>query len=215
MIAKLRGVVDSTGDDWVVVDVNGVGYLVFSSARTLSRLSVGEVAVLIVETHVREDHIHLYGFSSESERSFFRLLLTVQGVGAKVALAILSVGSAEGVSRAIASADRAMLTRASGVGPKLAGRIAAELKDKVVALLGLSSGSGGAGMPIVARIPSLSVEAGVDVAGDAVSALVNLGYGRADAFSAVATSVRDLGEEATVQGLLSAALRHLGRGLQG
>lgn len=214
MIAKLRGVVDSTGDDWVVIDVGGVGYLVFASTRTLSRVSAGEAVALIVETHVREDHIHLYGFSAEAERAFFRLLLTVQGVGAKVALAILSVGSPDDIARAIAAADRGMLTRATGVGPKLAGRIVAELKDKVVAF---PAHAGGVGAESVSRIGPVSVApaAGAyDVSGDAVSALVNLGYGRADAFAAVAVSARDLGEGATVQGLLSASLRYLGRGLQ-
>jgi holliday junction DNA helicase RuvA len=124
MIAKLSGLVDALGDDWAVIDVGGVGYLVFCSGRTLSRLPrLGEAARLLIETHVREDHIHLYGFAEEAERQWFRLLLTVQGVGSKVAMAILSALSADALTEAIGAGDKAMLSRAQGVGPKLAARL--------------------------------------------------------------------------------------------
>ena len=130
MIAKLKGIIDSTGDDWAIVDVNGVGYLVSCSVRTLGRLEIGLAAGLLVETWVREDAIQLYGFLDAPERDWFRLLTTVQGVGAKVALAILSVSTPEQLLQTLAAQDKAMLTRASGVGPKLAVRILTELKDK-------------------------------------------------------------------------------------
>ena len=131
MIAKLTGVVDSTGDGWAVIDVSGVGYRVFCSAPTLGRLRTGEAASLLIETHMREDHIHLYGFIDASECDWFRLLTTVQGVGAKVGLAILSALGADDLARALVSGDRAAVTRANGVGAKLATRILSELKDKV------------------------------------------------------------------------------------
>lgn len=207
MIAKLKGLVDSSGDDWVVLDVNGVGYLVFCSARTLSRLpAAGEAAALVVETHVREDHIHLYGFISEAERSFFRLLLTVQGVGAKVALALLSVGDITQLSQAIAAQDKATLSRAAGVGPKLAARIASELKDKVSSL---SLGAPVAGVVMTAPREAIAEPSVLE---DAVSALVNLGYARLDAFAAVGRAAAALGQGAAVSALIGAALRDLGKG---
>ncbi|WP_342238254.1 Holliday junction branch migration protein RuvA [Inquilinus sp. OTU3971] len=204
MIARLRGLVDSAGADHAVIDCNGVGYLVFCSRRTLGLLGGPREAVALhIETHVREDHIHLYGFADTAERDWFRLLTTVQGVGAKVGLAILSVLSPDQVATAIAAGDKAMLARAEGVGPKLAGRIASELKDKVGGIaLGPSVAvfhTGGA-----AAAP---VEAGA--ASDAVSALVNLGYGRAEAFAAVARAGGKLGPEATVSAIIPAALREL------
>lgn len=209
MIAKLKGLVDSTGEDWVVLDVNGVGYLVFCSARTLSRLPAsGEAVALVIETHVREDHIHLYGFINEAERSFFRLLLTVQGVGAKVALALLSIGEPTQLAQAIAAQDKATLSRASGVGPKLAARIAAELKDKVA---GLSLGGGHAVSGVVLAAPK-AAPAEVSGIEDAVSALVNLGYARLDAFAAVGRAAAALGTEAAVSALIGAALKDLGKG---
>ncbi|HEX7198043.1 MAG TPA: Holliday junction branch migration protein RuvA, partial [Dongiaceae bacterium] len=184
MIAKLTGLIDAAMAEGIVLDVNGVGYLVFCSPRTLARLPAkGAPASLLVETHVREDHIHLYGFADVAERDWFRLLTTVQGVGAKLAQAVLGVLSPDDLARAIAAGDKASLARAPGVGQKLAGRIAAELKDKVGAVaLG----------PAIAALPERGVEA------DAVSALVNLGYRRAEAYQAVATATRRLGGEAPV-----------------
>jgi len=195
MIAKLTGQVDSAAEDAAVVDVGGVGYLVFCSARTLARLPAkGGPVSLLIETHVREDHIHLYGFAESGERDWFRLLTTVQGVGARLALAILGVLGPDELVRAIAAADKASLARAPGVGPKLAGRIAAELKDKV--------GSIALG-PAAVSLPDQGVEA------DAVSALVNLGYRRAEAFSAVAAAARRLGSGAAVDALVVAGLKEL------
>ena len=195
MIAKLTGLIDAAMAEGIVLDVNGVGYLVFCSPRTLARLPAkGAPASLLVETHVREDHIHLYGFADVAERDWFRLLTTVQGVGAKLAQAVLGVHSPDDLARAIAAGDKASLARAPGVGQKLAGRIAAELKDKVGAVaLG----------PAIAALPERGVEA------DAVSALVNLGYRRAEAFEAVAAATRRLGGGAQVDQLIKAGLKEL------
>jgi Holliday junction DNA helicase RuvA len=195
MIAALAGIVEQLGPESVVVDVGGVGYLVFAASRTLARLPArGEPVRLLIETHVREDHIHLYGFADEAERDWFRLLTTVQGVGAKLALAVLGVLGPDDLARSIAAGDKASLSRAPGVGPKLAGRIAAELKDKV--------GSIAIG-PALAALPEQGAEA------DAVSALVNLGYRRAEAYQAVATATRRLGGEAPVDQLIRAGLQEL------
>jgi holliday junction DNA helicase RuvA len=195
MIAKLTGLVDSATGEGAVINVNGVGYLVFCSPRTLARLPAkGAPASLLIETHVREDHIHLYGFADLAERDWFRLLTTVQGVGAKLALAVLGVLGPDDLARSIAAGDKASLSRAPGVGPKLAGRIAAELKDKV--------GSIAIG-PALAALPEQGAEA------DAVSALVNLGYRRAEAYQAVATATRRLGVEAPVDQLIRAGLQEL------
>ncbi len=209
MIAKLRGIVDSLGDDWVIIDVGGVGYLAFCSSRTLGRMVSGEAASLVIETHVREDHIHLYGFGDTAERDWFRLLTTVQGVGAKVGLGILSTLNADELVHAVASADKAAISRTSGVGPKLATRILSELKDKVGALAlglagqGATSPAGGA--------PSGGDNAMRSEISDAVSALVNLGYSPSDALGAVSNAARDLGEdEAKVDVLIRAGLSALG-----
>jgi len=198
MIAKLSGILDSAGPDGVIVDVGGVGYLVFCSARTLRQLpGKGEAVRLVIETHVREDHIHLYGFIDEAERSAYRLLTTVQGVGAKVALAILGAVSPDALASAIAAQDRTVLTQADGVGPKLATRIVVELRDKVG---GLSL----AAAPLEGATPILE-----GVAADAVSALVNLGYRRVDAFGAVARASRKAGSEAKLDALIRGGLKEL------
>lgn len=208
MIAKLNGVLDSSGEDWLIIDVNGVGYMVFCSGRTLNALpATGGQVSLLIETHVREDHIHLFGFQGVGEKAWFTLLQTVQGVGAKVALGILSLFGSEELTQIVAAADKTALTRVSGVGPKVAGRIVAELKDKVAKM---DLGSAG----FVAEISTTSSAgktsgAQVTSAGDAVSALVNLGYGRADAFGAVATVGRRLGEDATVEALITEGLKEL------
>ena len=199
MIAMLAGIVDQAAADSVVIDVNGVGYLVFASARTLARLPArGEAVRLLVETHVREDHIHLYGFPDEAERGWFRLLTTVQGVGAKLALAILGVLPPEALATAIMAQDKTALARADGVGQKLAQRIANELKDKVG---GIALGPRAASAPPAPQ----------GAAADAVSALVNLGYSRSDAFSAVHQAAQRLGAEARIDALIRAGLQELGR----
>ncbi|MFI4988598.1 MAG: Holliday junction branch migration protein RuvA [Alphaproteobacteria bacterium] len=202
MIAKLAGLVDQSGDGSVVIDVGGVGYLVFCSSRTLGRLPPrGESAALLIETQVSQDHIHLYGFADAAERSWFRLLTTVQGVGAKVALAILSALDAGQLVQAIAAQDKAALARAQGVGPKLAGRIASELKDKAG---GIALGPGAALAGVAAAAAGLDA-----AAADAVSALVNLGYRRMEAFGVVVEAKRRLGAEAGFDALVKAGLREL------
>ena len=203
MIALLKGRVEEVGDGWAVVDVNGVGYLIFCSARTLGLLHVGEAATVHVETHVREDHIHLYGFLQTDEREWFKLLTTVQGVGAKVALAILSVLSGDEITHAIAAQDKAQVGRANGVGPKLATRIVSELKDKVAALaLGPGASAG----------PQMASPAVGGPTQDAVSALVNLGYTPSDALTAVSHAANMAGEGADVGVLIKGGLAALGSG---
>ena len=194
MIAHLRGRVEATDAESVVVDVGGVGYLVFCSARTLRATPrAGEAVALYIDTHVREDHIHLYGFEAAAERTWFRMLQTVQGVGARLALAILSGLSPDELATAIAAQDTAALRSVSGVGPKAATRITAELKDKA----------------LVAALPRAAATAVDGRAGEAVSALVNLGYGRSEAFAAVAAAARELGEAADVGGLVRSGLKAL------
>ena len=203
MLAKLTGLVDSTGEDYVIIDVGGVGYSVFCSNRTLNMLATatGTVSVMI-ETHVREDHIHLYGFADEAERAWFKLLTTVQGVGAKVCLAILSVLSPDNLVQAIAAQDKAAVTQAPGVGPKLATRILSELKDKVG---GISLGSTTA----VLEGEVAYADGASQFANDAVSALVNLGYGRSDAFRVVHQAAAKLGADASVEVLIKDGLSEL------
>jgi Holliday junction DNA helicase RuvA len=200
MIAKLTGILDHIGPEGAVIDVGGVGYLVFASTRSLGQLPPpGDAARLLIETHVREDHIHLYGFFDAAERDWFRLLTTVQGVGAKVALAILSAVAPTELTLAIVSQDRTTLARADGVGPKLAARIVNELRDKV------------GGMALAATNAAAPAQAASEpgVTGDAVSALVNLGYRRAEAFGAVAAASRRLGGDAKVDALIRAGLQEL------
>ncbi len=199
MIASLKGVLESVAEESAVVDVSGVGYLVFCSGRTLANLpQPGEAVRFVVETHVREDHIHLYGFAEPGERDWFRLLTTVQGVGVKVALAILSALGPEELVQAVAAQDKAAVSRANGVGPKLAGRIVLELKDKVGNLVSAT----------LPQAPAGSAPAGGD-SEDAISALVNLGFQRTDAFGAVARAGQKLGEDAGVDALIRAGLQEL------
>ncbi|HZU89176.1 MAG TPA: Holliday junction branch migration protein RuvA [Stellaceae bacterium] len=210
MIAKLSGILDSVGPDGAVVDVGGVGYLVFCSTRTLGRLPApGGPARLLVETHVREDHIHLYGFADAAERDWFRLLTTVQGVGARLALSLLSAVAPEQLTLAVLAQDKAVLARADGVGPRLAARIANELREKVGGLA-LAAAAAPAAAPGAADIAALG---GNGAAADAVSALVNLGYRRAEAFGAVAAAARRLGDGAALDALIRAGLQELGQGL--
>ena len=203
MIAKLAGVVDQIGTEGAVIDVGGVGYLAFCSTRTISRLPpVGSTASLLIETHVREDHIHLYGFVDAAERDWFRRLTTVQGVGARLALAILSAVAPEQLGLVILAQDKAALTRADGVGARLATRIVNELRDKV----------GGIAAAAATLVPIGSApNADAGPAADAVSALVNLGYRRTEAFGAVATAARRLGSGADAGALIRAGLQELAR----
>lgn len=197
MIARLRGIVDSIEDGRCVMDVNGVGYLVFCSSRTLGALPEG-ISTLLIETQVREDAITLYGFFTTAEREWFRLLTTVQGVGAKVALGILSALSPDQLISAISAQDKAALTRAPGVGPKLAVRILTELQSKA----GVMPGGGTAAFPAaVAR----------GAASDALSALTNLGYRRAEAEAALAKAVEAHGEDASLDILIRAGLKGLAK----
>lgn len=203
MIAKLKGVIESVDEGSAVVDVNGVGYLVSASSRTLRDLVVGEPATVLVETIVREDAIALYGFLDTAERDWFRILTTVQGVGARVALSILSTLSPDEIARAIAAGDKASLSRPAGVGPKLAARLATELKDKAAAF-GIA--------PAPARSAAAAAPAAPgSVNEDAVSALVNLGYRRVEAFGAVARVTQRLGEGAPLDQVIRAGLQELAR----
>jgi holliday junction DNA helicase RuvA len=200
MIGKLTGLVDSLGEDFVILDVHGVGYIVQCSSRTLQHLpQPGETVALSIETQVREDAIRLFGFASDIERDWFRLLQGVQGVGAKVALALLGILSASELGQAIAMQDKTAVSRAPGVGPKLAARIVAELKDKAPAAAAFE--------PIA--LPGAGTVALPNGAEDAVSALINLGYGRPQAMAAVAASIKTLGAEADVGALIRQGLKEL------
>ena len=207
MIAKLKGLVDSSGDDWVIMDVGGVGYLVSASSRTLDGLpSIGEACGLHIETVVREDAITLFGFGDIIERDMFRLVTSVQGVGAKVGLAILSVLEPSDLQNAIAAQDKTAVSRANGVGPKLAGRIVNELKDKVA---GLALQPKNTQMPS-ANVTGQKVSPSSNEIEDAVSALANLGYRPADAHGAVVRAANEIGEGATVASIVPLALKELG-----
>jgi Holliday junction DNA helicase RuvA len=200
MIGKLKGLVDQVDEDGLIVDVGGVGYLVAASARTLRGLpGIGEAVSLHIETQVREDAIRLFGFLTQGERDWFRLLQGVQGVGAKVALGILGALPGEALATAISRQDKTMMARAPGVGPKLAARLVLELKDKVGALGGGDFGATEAGT--AAALPK--------AAEDAVLALTGLGYGRPQAAAAVAKAFRTLGGEAATATLIRAGLKEL------
>ena len=205
MIGKLKGIVDSYGEDNIILDVGGVGYLVHCSARTLQSLPPqGEPAVLSIETYVREDQIKLFGVESDIEREWFRLLQTVQGVGAKVALSVLGAFKPGDLANAIATRDKALVARAPGVGPKVAERIVTELKDKAPAYAALD--------PAVIRLSGAIEDrrAPAPVL-DAISALVNLGYGQPQAAAAIAAAARDAGEGADTARLIRLGLKELAR----
>lgn len=205
MIGKLRGVIDSYGDDWVIVDVVGVGYQIHCSTRTLQSLpAVGEIATLAIETYVREDVIRLYGFASDLEREWFRLLMTVQSVGTRVALAVLGVLKPQDLATAIALQDKAALARAPGVGKKVAERIVAELRDKAPAY----SSADPAVVNLQADLAERRAPAAVS---DAVSALVNLGYAQIQASAAIAAASRSAGEAASAEALIRIGLKELAR----
>jgi Holliday junction DNA helicase RuvA len=208
MIAKLTGLLDSVGSDWLIMDVNGVGYQIFASGRALSQVPpLSEKFSLLIETLVRNEQTQLFGFCQEIERSWFRLLLGVQGVGAKVALALLTALSVDELHHAILTQDPTMITRADGVGPKLANRIVAELKGKVGGFnLGLPSVTSG-GAPDIS-----SISGGMS---EAISALTNLGYRRSEAVEAVAKSSQALGPGAATEALIRQGLNLLSPSLNG
>ncbi len=208
MIAKLTGRLDSTGESWAIVDCAGVGYLVECASRTLARLPAdgGQVS-LVVETLLREDSLRLIGFASAAERDWFRLLTQVQGVGARIALAILGSLEVDDLVRAIAAQDKALLTRADGVGPKLAQRIATELKDKAAGLMLGHAAKAQAKAPAAGE----KLDPSIGLAADAVSALVNLGYGRSEAFGAVAAASQVVGGKPKLEDLIKAGLRELSK----
>lgn len=203
MIANLKGTVEDVGADTLIIDVNGVGYLVHCSARTLSKMPKGEFATVHTEMQVSENDMRLMGFAEPEERDCYRLLREVQGVGGKVALAILSALEPGEVAQAVAHGDKVPITRANGVGPKLAQRIVNELKDK----MGSLSFAAGA-------VPGAALSGGAPVSGghaaDAVSALANLGFKPAEASGAVAKAVEELGEEASLDALVRSALKKVG-----
>ena len=205
MIGKLKGVVDEIAEDHVIIDIHGVGYVVMCSVRTLSNLGgVGEAATLLIETYVREDVIRLYGFATALEREWFRLLQNVQGVGAKVALAVLGTLSPSELANAIALRDLAMVSRAPGVGKKVAERIVTELKNKAPAFAGEASGTIGLKQELGEGVATAPVA-------DAVSALANLGYSRDQAANAIAVAVKDAGEGADSAKLIRLGLKELSR----
>lgn len=197
MIARLRGIVDAISDSSCIIDVSGVGYLVFCSTRTLGVLPNAGTASLLIETHVREDAISLYGFASSAERDWFRLLTTVQGVGAKVALALLSALSPDQLIAAIATGDKSALTRSPGVGPKLAIRILTELREKAGVMPGGAT--------------TQAAFAPKGAAADALSALTNLGYRRAEAEAALARAGEEHGQDAALDVLIRAGLKALAK----
>ena len=203
MIARLKGKVDLLGDDFLVLDVNGVGYQVYCSSRTLRQYSLNVSIMLEIETYVREDNIQLFGFNSVQEKDFFRLLTVVPGVGAKVALAILGSFPLEELGQIISIGDKASLTRASGVGPKLAARIIGELKEKVVFLFsnGLVAGS--------AESRSYVSEETNSAINEATSGLVNLGYSLVDSRTALMKVAKTNKEEYSVEELIKLGLREL------
>ncbi len=205
MIGKLKGIIDSYGEDHVILDVNGVGYLVHCSTRTLQALpATGEAVVLAIETHVREDQIRLFGFLLDGEREWFRLLQTVQGVGTKVALSILGTLNPADLASAIALRDKAMVARSPGVGPKVAERIVTELKDKAPAYAELD--------PAVVRLSGeLDARRAPQPVSDAVSALVNLGYGQPQAAAAIAAASRAAGEGADTKSLIRLGLKEIAK----
>jgi holliday junction DNA helicase RuvA len=205
MIGKLKGVIDAYGENFVIVDVHGVGYEVHCSARTLQTMPAqGEAVTLAIETHVREDQIRLFGFLSDLEREWFRLLQTVQGVGAKVALSILSTLRPADLASAIAVRDKAMITRAPGVGPKVAERIVTELKDKAPAYSTVD--------PAVIKLSgAVDEKRAPQPVSDAVSAIVNLGYGQPQAAAAIAAASRTAGEGADARQLIRLGLKELAK----
>jgi len=208
MIARLKGIVDGLDEGWLILDVTGVGYLIFCSSRTLGRLNIGDAIQLEIETHVREDHIHLYGFFDLDEKKWFNLLTTVQGVGAKVGLGLLSVLTGDELVHAIAAQDKTVICRANGVGPKLAVRILTELKDKAGALM---LGAASRVQPEAAgQVEGVGTHN--QMVADAASALVNLGYPPSDALAAVTQAAAKLADDGSVEMYIRGALNELAPG---
>lgn len=204
MIGKLKGLIEAYGEDWVLLDVGGVCYEVHCSPRTLGQMpQVGEAATLAIETYVREDQIKLFGFASDAERAWFRLLQSVQGVGAKVALAVLGTLSPQDLANAVALQDKAQVSRSPGVGPKVAQRIVTELKDKIPAMV--LSGQPGAAISLAGEEAPPAAPA----AADAVSALTNLGYAHAQASAAIAAAASKAGDSAEAGELIRLGLKEL------
>lgn len=208
MIAKLRGLIDTIGDDYCIIDVNGVGYLVSASSKTLGKLAQGQEATLLTEMVVREDSLSLFGFADAWEKEWFTTLTKVQGVGAKVCLSILSVLTPAQLSQAISAQDKTSFCRASGVGPKLAARIVTELKDKIVTIpVGISGANAD---EVIEGAPTAQVvlpkDADYSKSEDVISALVNLGYQRLEAYRAVSKAVAE-NPDANVPTLIRLALK--------
>ena len=205
MIGKLKGLIDGYGEDFVILDVNGVGYVVHCSARTLQALPAqGEPAALSIETYVREDQIRLFGFLTDIEREWFRLLQTVQGVGARVALAVLGTLKVADLATAVAMRDKATVARTPGVGPKVAERIVTELKDKAPAYASIDAAA-------IRLSGAMDDRKAPQPLADAISALVNLGYGQPQAAAAIAAAAREAGEGAEAARLIRLGLRELSR----
>ena len=212
MIAKLRGLIDTIGDDYCIIDVNGVGYLVSASSKTLGKLVQGEEATLLTEMVVREDSLSLFGFADAWEKEWFTTLTKVQGVGAKVCLSILSVLTPAQLSQAISAQDKTSFCRASGVGPKLAARIVTELKDKIVTIpVGISGTNAD---EVIEGAPAAKVvlpkDADYSKSEDVISALVNLGYQRLEAYRAVSKAVAE-NPDANVPTLIRLALKEFAK----
>lgn len=203
MIAKLTGILDSIHEGFLILDVSGVGYRIFCSAKTISKMpTVGQMTSLLIETQVREDHIHLFGFADKTEKQAFEILTTVQGVGAKVGLAILSALSGNEIQMAVMTGDAKAFTRAGGVGPKLATRLVTELKHKMGTLGSAES------MAVLGNSAAAVAPGAMD---ESISALVNLGYGKSEAGMAVATILRQNPEAKTAE-LIRLALKEIGKG---
>lgn len=203
MIGKLKGIIDSSDEDSLIIDVGGVGYEVFCSSRTLAACAPGEACELVIETHVREDHFHLYGFLSAGEREWFRLLTSVQRVGAKMALSILAAHAIPALAQAIAAKDTTAFSRISGIGPKLAERIVAELKDKKVI---------GGELPVVGRktsSPATKNQPPATALEDTISALAHLGYSRSEAYAAAMKAAQEAGADVGVDALIRKSLKEL------
>ena len=220
MIAKLKGIIDTIGEDYCIVDVNGVGYLVFASSKTLSRLFKGQGATLLIETIVREDSISLFGFADAWEKEWFSTLTKVQGVGAKVCLSILSVLTPVQLAQAISAQDKSSFTRASGVGPKLAARIVTELKDKIVTIpivdsikdmeMSTNITPNEEAESYAASVAALNATENPMITEDAISALINLGYQRLEAYKAVNKAALE-NPNVDTSALIKAALKEFAR----